>query len=145
MAYIEKINLDRFPLWEKMKGKGYLCHASMELTERCNNNCIHCYINLPGNDKEANKKEITFSEIKVIVNEAAGMGCLSWQLTGGEPLVREDFSNIYLYLKRKGIRVILSTNATLINSEITSLFEKYPPQNIIGIYMAAIYSSAANK
>jgi len=130
MPYIEKINLDRFPLWEKMKDRGYLCYASMEFTERCNNNCVHCYINLPADDEEAKKKEITFEEIRAIVDEAAEMGCLSWRLTGGEPLLREDFSDVYLYLKKKGIRITIFTNATLINSEIASLFKKFPPQNL---------------
>ena len=130
MAYIEKINLDRFPLWEKMEDKGCLSQVSMELTERCNNKCIHCYINLPADDEEARKKEISFEEIKAIVDEAARMGCLSWHLTGGEPLLREDFSDIYLYLKRKGIRVTLFTNATLINSETANLFKKYPLQDL---------------
>ena len=135
MTYIEKINLDRFPLWGKMKDKGYLSQVSMELTERCNNNCVHCYINLPADDEEAKKKEITFEEIKGIVVEAARMGCLSWHLTGGEPLLREDFPEVYLYLKRKGIRVTIFTNATLINSETASLFKKYPPQDIeVSIY-----------
>jgi len=138
MAYIEKINLDRFPLWGKMKDKGHLSHVSMELTERCNNNCVHCYINLPTNDEEAQKnkkKEITFEEIKAIVDEAARMGCLSWHLTGGEPLLREDFSHIYLYLKRKGMRITIFTNATLINAKITNLFKKYPLENLeVSIY-----------
>ncbi len=135
MAYIEKINLERFPLWEKIKDKGYLSQVSMELTERCNNNCIHCYINLPADDKEAKKKEITFAETKEIVDEAARMGCLFWYLTGGEPLLRGGFFEIYLYLKRKGIKVTLFTNATLIDSKIINLFRKYPPQNIeVSIY-----------
>ncbi len=130
MSYIEKINLDRFPIWQKMKDKGLLSHVSMELTERCNNDCIHCYINLPADDENAKKKEITFKEIRRIVDEAVELGCLSWHLTGGEPLLRKDFSDIYLYLKKKGIRVTLFTNATLISSEITNLFGKYPPQDI---------------
>ncbi len=135
MAYIERINVDRFPLWERMKGKGYLSQVSMELTERCNNNCLHCYINLPADDEEAKKKEITFEEIKAVANEAARMDCLSWHLTGGEPLLREDFSDIYLYLKRKGMRVTVFTNATLIDSEMANLFKKYPPQDIgVSIY-----------
>ena len=135
MAYIEKINVDRFLFWQKIKNKGHLSQVSMELTERCNNNCIHCYINLPADDKEAKKKEITFEEIREIVDEAAKMGCLSWHLTGGEPFLREDFSDIYLYLKKKGMRVTLFTNATLINSNIARLFRKYPPQGIeISIY-----------
>jgi len=135
MAYIEKTNLDCFALWEKVKKKGLLSHVSMELTERCNNNCIHCYINVPADDKETKKKEITLVETKAIANEAARMGCLSWHLTGGEPLVRKDFSDIYLYLKRKGMRVSLFTNATLISSETANLFKKYPLENLeVSIY-----------
>lgn len=135
MTYTEKVNLERFSLWNKMKDKGYLSHVSMELTERCNNNCVHCHINLPSDDEEAKEKEITFEEIKEIADEAAEMGCLFWQLTGGEPLLREDFSDIYLYLKRKGIIIALFTNATLINSQMVKLFKKYPPQDIeVSIY-----------
>ncbi|TET08556.1 radical SAM protein, partial [Candidatus Aerophobetes bacterium] len=133
--YIEKVDLDRFPVWQKIKNKGHLSQVSMELTERCNNNCVHCYINLAADDEEPKKKEITFPEIKAIADEAVKMGCLSWHLTGGEPLLREDFSDIYLYLKRKGIRVTLFTNATLINSQMVNLFRKYPPQNLdVSIY-----------
>ncbi len=50
MVYIEKVILDQFPLWEKIKDKGYLSQVSMELTERCNYNCVHCYINLAADD-----------------------------------------------------------------------------------------------
>ena len=135
MMYVEKINLDYFPLWEKAKNKGLLSQVSMELTERCNNNCVHCYINLPADDEEVKGKEISFAEIKKIADEVAKMGCLSWHLTGGEPLLREDFPDIYLYLKRKGMRITLFTNATLVNSEIAHLFKKYPPQNVeVSIY-----------
>ncbi len=135
MAYIEKVNLDRFPLWRKMKDKGLFCQVSMELTERCNNNCIHCYINLPVNDEKAKKKEIAFQEIREVADKAARMGCLFWHITGGEALLREDFADIYLYLKKKGIRVTVFTNATLINSKIAKLFEKYSPQNLeVSIY-----------
>lgn len=135
MAYIEKINVDRFLFWSKIKDKGYLSQVSMELTERCNNNCIHCYINLSADDEGAKTKEITFEEIKAVVDEAVRMGCLSWHLTGGEPLLREDFSDIYLYLKKKGIRITIFTNAISINSGMANLFKKYPLQNLeVSIY-----------
>jgi len=118
-----------------MRKKGFVSQVSMEITERCNNNCVHCYINLPEDDEEAKGREVTFEEIKEMADEAAKMGCLSWQLTGGEPLLREDFPEIYLYLKKKGIRVTLFTNATLINAEMVTLFKKYPPQNIeVSVY-----------
>ena len=56
MAYIEKTNLYRFHLLEKMQERGLLSYVSMELTERCNNNCLHCYINLPLENKKAKEK-----------------------------------------------------------------------------------------
>jgi len=51
-------------------------------------------------------------------------------LTGGEPLLRRDFSDIYLMLKRKGLLVSVFTNATLVRKEHIALFKKYPPRDI---------------
>jgi len=129
-GYLEEVKLPDFRFWKEIEEKRIPLSAEVELTERCNNNCTHCYINLPANDQDAKKRELSFEEIRGIVDEAVGMGCLWWLITGGEPLLREDFPDIYLYLKRKGIRVSLFTNATLINTEITSLFKKYPPQTV---------------
>ncbi len=40
--------------------KPLLGWLDMELTERCNNNCLHCYINLPKNDAQAQERELPF-------------------------------------------------------------------------------------
>ncbi len=133
MGYVEKICGDNFSFYRR--GKGLLLRVSIELTERCNNNCAHCYINLSPDDKEAKKKEITFAEIKRIGDEAVSMGCLYFRLTGGEPLLRDDFADIYLYLKRKGVKISLATNGTLIDAQLVSLFRKYPPGEVeVSIY-----------
>jgi radical SAM protein with 4Fe4S-binding SPASM domain len=58
------------------------------------------------------------------------LGALWCGLTGGEPLLRKDFSDIYLYLKKKGLLVGILTNATLISESHIRLFKKYPPSNI---------------
>lgn len=107
----------------------------LELTARCNNNCRHCYINLPAEDRVAKDKELSFEEIKEIVDEAISLGILFCLLTGGEPLLREDFFDIYLYLKRKGLLVSVFTNATLVTEEHVKLFKKYPPRDIeVSVY-----------
>jgi radical SAM protein with 4Fe4S-binding SPASM domain len=104
----------------------------MELTERCNNNCIHCYINLPVNDS-AKKKELTTEEIKNILTEAASLGCLRIRFTGGEPLLREDFEEIYIFARKLGLIVLLFTNATLITPHLADLFSRISPLEKIEI------------
>ncbi len=103
---------------------------TFELTERCNNNCTHCYINYPVNDKQAITDELSTIEIKEIVDQAVSMGTLWVLLTGGEPLLRDDFFDIYTYMIKKGLLVSVFTNATLITREHIDLFKKYPPKSI---------------
>jgi len=128
--YLEDVKLPDFHLWKQTEEKRIPLSAEIELTERCNNNCIHCYINLPADDVEARRRELTFEEIREIVDETVAMGCLWWLITGGEPFLREDFTDTYLYLKKKGLLVSVFTNATLITPELVSLFKKYPPRDL---------------
>ena len=118
-----------------MKGKRTLLSFDLEITARCNNNCRHCYINLPAGDRTARKLELSLKEIEAIADEAVSLGAFWCLITGGEPLLREDFSDIYLYLKRKGLLVSVFTNAALITEEHIRLFKKYPPRDIeVSVY-----------
>lgn len=107
-----------------------LVSFDLELTARCNNRCRHCYIDLPVNDKTAKKKELTLAEIDAIAGQAVEHGALWCLITGGEPLLREDFSEVYLCLKRKGLLLSVFTNATLIRKKHVDLFKRYPPRDI---------------
>jgi len=129
-TFIKSFPLPEFSLWKKMKNKRNLVSFDLEITARCNNNCRHCYINLPANDKKAQSKELTLAQIKNIIDQAVDLGALWCLITGGEPLLREDFSDIYLYLKKKGLLVSVFSNATLINAEHIEFFKKYPPRDI---------------
>ncbi len=130
-SYTTKKSFDHHPLW---KGKGPLLNRiDIELTERCNNKCIHCYINLPVNDPIARENELTTEEIRSILIEAAALGASTVRFTGGEPLLREDFSELYVFSRKLGMKVILSTNATLIDDNIAGLFAKIPPKENVEI------------
>jgi len=122
--YIQKTNLPAF--WEKRKG-ATIHSLMMELTERCTHNCIHCYINLPQNDKNAKRRELSTDEIKNILSEARSLGCGQVKFTGGEPLLRDDFAEIYLFARRLGLRVHILTNAALITPELVKLWQEVPP------------------
>jgi radical SAM protein with 4Fe4S-binding SPASM domain len=123
--------LPKAPIWEKQAArKGRLLAVNLEVTARCNNNCRHCYINVPADSRGAKQKELSFEKIKDVIDEACSLGALWCLITGGEPLLRDDFEEIYLYLKKKGLLVSVFTNATLINTSHIDLFKKWPPRNI---------------
>jgi len=113
------------PLWKE--GSAPLGRIDMELTERCNNDCVHCCINLPVDDDAAKAKELTTAEWKSLLEQTAALGCLSVRYTGGEPLLRDDFEELYLTARKLGMKVILFTNATLITPRIADLLARIPP------------------
>ncbi|MBI5650996.1 MAG: radical SAM protein [Chloroflexi bacterium] len=125
-----QLEIQQFPLWDKLKAKRVPLSFDLEITARCNNDCRHCYINLPANDANARARELTRDEIFDIADQAAQLGALWCLVTGGEPLLRDDFTDIYLGLKRKGLFVSVFTNATTIRPEHVALFKKYPPRDI---------------
>jgi radical SAM protein with 4Fe4S-binding SPASM domain len=128
----------KFPeasLWKKMGRSVSLSSIDMEITWRCNNNCRHCCLNLAPEDKTAQKTELTLAQIKKIADAAVDLGVLWFLITGGEPLLRPDFPEIYRYLKKKGLLVSVFTNATLINQKHIKLFKAYPPRDIeVSVY-----------
>ncbi|MFA6384301.1 MAG: radical SAM protein [Candidatus Omnitrophota bacterium] len=127
--------LPAFPLWEKLKKGNQLVSFDLEITARCNNNCRHCFINLPADDAKAGSTEIPFAKIKDIVDQSVRLGALWCLITGGEPLLREDFFDIYLYIKKKGLLTSVFTNAALITDKHIGFFRKYPPRDMeVSVY-----------
>jgi len=110
-----------------------MSRLDIELTERCNNSCIHCYINLPANDVAAKARELSTEDIKGIIRESASMECLTVRFTGGESLLREDFEELYLFTRKNGFKVVIFTNATLITPDLVKLFARIPPLEKIEI------------
>ncbi len=104
-----------------------LARLDVELTERCNNVCIHCLINQPEHSGNTQAREMSTDMVKKLLQEAADLGCMTVRFTGGEPLLREDFKELYLFTRRLGMWVILFTNARLITPEIAQLLSRIPP------------------
>ncbi len=96
--------------------------ASLALTHRCNLRCVHCYAR---GDVSA---ECSATEWVGMIDQLADAGCLFLLLTGGEPLLRPDFSLIYRHACERGLIVTVFTNATLVSESIISLFRDLPPR-----------------
>jgi radical SAM protein with 4Fe4S-binding SPASM domain len=123
--YAVKVGPSQHRLWKDRPP--LLGSLDLELTERCNNDCIHCCINLPADDAQARRRELDTAEVKDILTQAAALGALYVRFTGGEPLLREDFAELYVFARRLGLKVLLFTNARLITPELADLFSRLPP------------------
>jgi len=139
-SYVFRKIIGKTDLFKKVKP--ILSRLDLELTERCNNNCIHCCINLSLDDAYARKRELSAEEIKNVLKEAVLLGCLSVRFTGGEPLLREDFEELYIFARRLGLKVVIFTNATLITPDLAALFRKIPPLEKIEVTVYGMNDSS---
>jgi MoaA/NifB/PqqE/SkfB family radical SAM enzyme len=110
--------------------------GNLDLTYRCNNNCRHCWVRLPAGSQERNK-ELSTEEIKEIVDDARQMGCRKWSISGGEPMLRPDFAEMFDYITSKCVSYSLNTNGTFITPQIAGLMKRK------GTKMVALYGATA--
>jgi len=119
---------------KKISGQSIPISGTLELTFRCNLRCKHCYASY-GHSGIAGQEELTLPEIKRIIDEIVDEGCFWLLLTGGEPLVRRDFLDIYTYAKRKGLILTLFTNGTLLTPRIADYLAEWQPFGVeISLY-----------
>ena len=94
----------------------------LHLTERCNLKCAHCY------QSGERRDELSLEEIRSIIDEVADMlgewsaayavtFSPSFNVTGGEPFLRNDLFQILEELAKRSIDAYLLSNGTLINKE----------------------------
>jgi radical SAM protein with 4Fe4S-binding SPASM domain len=132
-SFVTPGRLPEFGLWDKVASRRVPLDFCLEITARCNNDCRHCYINLPADDAGARRQELSLAEIGDVADQAAALGALWCLLSGGEPLLRPDFAEIYLTLRKKGLLVSVFTNACLVSREHVALFTSYPPRDPIEV------------
>ncbi len=92
-----------------------------ELTQKCNLECKHCFV-----DGNTSFSENTFNIIKKLCKE----GVLVFELIGGEPLMVKEIFSIINYLKKQNKIVSICTNGTLITKDIAKRLSENPPDKI---------------
>jgi len=108
------------------KKKYFPFNAQIELSYRCNLNCIHCYCK----GSEDKNRELTTQDWKKILDEIQTEGCTTLTLTGGDPLLRDDFLEIYSHAKKNGFIITLFASGQEFTKEIINFLAKSPPYSI---------------
>lgn len=92
------------------------------VTRRCNLRCVHCYAHAQGMSSVEN--ELSTEEGKKFLDDLADFQVPVMLFSGGEPLVRKDLPELAEYAVKKGMRAVISTNGTLINSSTARILKE---------------------
>lgn len=116
----------------------------LELTSRCNLQCVHCYLGPQATQRQARDREMTTAQAIAIIDEMTTAGCLNLVITGGDPMMRKDFPEIYRHAKESGLLVTVFCDGVLVTERILALFDELPPHAVeVSLYgaTAATYES----
>lgn len=91
-----------------------LGNLQFELTSRCNERCIHCYI---PNGKKNTGFDMSFENFKYILDQYVDMGGLCVTLSGGEALMNKDILKMLEYCREKDLQISLLTNLISLKDE----------------------------
>ncbi|MEM7583365.1 MAG: radical SAM protein [Acidobacteriota bacterium] len=109
----------------------------LELTSRCNLKCVHCYLGPQEEQRKKRALEMSTEQACEVIDQIVASGCLYLVITGGDPMVRKDFPQIYRYAKEQGLIVTVFCDGILVTPEMIELFQQFPPFNIdISVYGA---------
>ena len=86
----------------------------IEVTGRCNERCIHCYI--PNAMKDTGK-DMPFDKFCSIVNQFAEMGGLHVVLSGGEVFLHKDIIPMIQYCREKDMQISILSNLIALKKE----------------------------
>ncbi|MDA8104253.1 MAG: radical SAM protein, partial [Nitrospiraceae bacterium] len=103
----EKVSVRRPPVLKSPVPS--LRYLELQVTDKCNLRCRHCYIGESGSD------ELPLNEIRAILSEFEAVQGLRVLITGGEPLLHSRFMELNEMLPAFSFRKVLFTNGALLD------------------------------
>jgi radical SAM protein with 4Fe4S-binding SPASM domain len=120
---------------EYFRGKPQLTSLHIEITSRCNEKCVHCYI--PHDKKITDIEPDLFYDI---LRQCKKMNLLNLTLSGGEPMIHKNFCEFLRKCKEYDFSVNVLSNLTLLNNEIIT---EMKTNRLLGVQVS-LYSMNPN-
>jgi len=105
----------------------------LDVTWRCNERCVHCYLD------HDDLGEMTYDEIEGLLTQMAAAGVFFLTISGGEPLLRTDLFAIIRRARELTFNVKLKSNGILIREKEAALIRELGVENV----QVSIYSHRA--
>jgi len=125
----------------RVLNKRVLRGIELAVTYKCYGKCEKCScLTL----REDNRKEMPKEQILNVVYQAINAGAILINITGGDPLLRDDIFDIIFELRKKPAIISLSTNALLITDGLLTKL-KNAGLNVIQISLNSPYEEEHDK
>jgi uncharacterized radical SAM superfamily Fe-S cluster-containing enzyme len=112
--------------------------GTFELTPRCSLKCKMCYVRLDPAQMDAIGRELTAREWISLASDAIKAGTVNLLITGGEPLIRPDFAEIYSALSQMGFIITLNTMPRLLHLKSCACLKNIPRRKLPSLYMVPV-------
>ena len=114
-----------------------LLHLYVNPSGECNLACMHCWITprrsaSPFSCRDRMQGEFSLEEFRTLLDQAAGLGLGNLKFTGGEPLLRNDFPELYLAAAEHSAGLVpdIETNGTLVPPGLWEAFRSHRPRSV---------------
>ncbi len=84
--------------------------VNLTITGKCNLDCPCCY-------QKRRTDDMDTAPILKIIDEIAALGTEILMMPGGEPLLRKDLDAVIEHASRRGLKIYLASNGTLVTDE----------------------------
>lgn len=93
--------------FDAIKETTTIVNLQFELSSRCNERCIHCYI---PNEKKSNGEDMPSTKVKQLIDEYVEMGGIHVTFSGGEAFLHKDLIDLVRYCRERDLKVSILSN-----------------------------------
>jgi MoaA/NifB/PqqE/SkfB family radical SAM enzyme len=107
----------------------------MELTPRCNLNCVHCYAD--SSPHRPLDERMQLADWVETLNQAADLGCKRAQFIGGEPTLYPGLAELIEHARSRNFEHLeVFTNGTVLTDKLKSVFTRCNVNLAFSVYAA---------
>ena len=134
--YVKKFQRIPEDFHAELKKEGYIFDAHWDITNKCNERCIHCY-NTGAHTglRNIQTNELSLDEAKELVDELHFLGVFRLVLSGGEVLTKDYFIPLCEHIREHGLQLIIYTNGLAFTDALLNKLSRiYPATVCLSVY-----------
>lgn len=93
--------------FDAIKDTTTIVNLQFELSSRCNERCIHCYI---PNEKKNHGEDMSSAKVKELIDEYVEMGGIHVTFSGGEAFLHRELLDLVRYCRERDLKVSILSN-----------------------------------